>query len=162
VPGLRLVIVGAEPSRAIVALGAAPGVTVTGSVKDVRPHVTRAALSVAPLTIARGTQNKILESMAMGVPVIASTVASRGVDARPGEDLLVADTVEEWCTAVACVLEDPDQRARLAAAGRNRVLERHSWNASMSCLDGLLQTAFDARNSRRAANEEGFSQPARR
>jgi hypothetical protein len=67
-PGIKLAIVGADPVPAVRRLAEIPGVTVTGSVKDVRPHVRRAALTVAPLVIARGTQNKILESLAMGVP----------------------------------------------------------------------------------------------
>ncbi|HKZ72469.1 MAG TPA: TIGR03087 family PEP-CTERM/XrtA system glycosyltransferase, partial [Steroidobacteraceae bacterium] len=91
-PAAKLTIVGAEPSREIRALAARPGVEVTGSVADVRPHVRRAALTVAPLRIARGTQNKILESMAMAVPVVASTAAAGGVDGVPGRHLLVADT----------------------------------------------------------------------
>ena len=67
-------IVGADPSPKVRQLGAIPGVTVTGSVPDVRPYVRRSALMVAPLNIARGTQNKILEAMALGVPVVTSAV----------------------------------------------------------------------------------------
>jgi len=83
-PNIKLAIVGAEPSSAVRKLGALPGVTVTGSVPDVRPYARRSAATVAPLNIARGTQNKILEAMALGVPVITSRVAARGVDAEPG------------------------------------------------------------------------------
>ncbi len=82
-PGTRFEVVGADPSAEIRELGRLPGVTVTGSVPDVRPYVTRAALTIAPLEIARGTQNKILESMAMGVPVVCSRQAVGGVDAVP-------------------------------------------------------------------------------
>jgi glycosyltransferase involved in cell wall biosynthesis len=89
-PGSKLVIVGAEPSTAIRRLGERPGVTVTGTVPDVRSYVRQSVLSVAPLMIARGTQNKILESMAMGVPVVCSSTAAGGVDAVPGQHLLVA------------------------------------------------------------------------
>jgi glycosyltransferase involved in cell wall biosynthesis len=67
-----------------------PGVTVTGSVPDVRPYLRRSALMVAPLNIARGTQNKILEAMAMGVPVVTSPAAAGGVDALPQDHFLVA------------------------------------------------------------------------
>jgi glycosyltransferase involved in cell wall biosynthesis len=73
--------VGADPSPAVKRLGEIQGVTVTGSVPDVRPFVRRSAVTVAPLNIARGTQNKILEAMAMGVPVVTSRVAAGGVDA---------------------------------------------------------------------------------
>ena len=79
--GTQLAIVGADPPPAMRKLGEMPGVTVTGSVPDVRPYLHEAAVMVAPLRIARGTQNKILEGMAAGVPVVASQVAAGGVDA---------------------------------------------------------------------------------
>lgn len=135
---LRLRIVGAEPSRAIQALAQQPGVEVTGSVADVRPYVRDAALTVAPLRIARGTQNKILESLALGVPVIASPLAAAGVDAVAGQHLLTADGAQEWCEAVLSVLDDPARRERLAAAGRGRVLTHHSWSGSMHRLDDIV------------------------
>src|SRR4029453_14751043 len=82
-PGLKLLIVGADPSSAVLRLGTIRGVTVTGSVADVRPFLRRAAVMVAPLNIARGTQNKILEAMALGVPVVTSTLAAGGAEAPP-------------------------------------------------------------------------------
>jgi sugar transferase (PEP-CTERM/EpsH1 system associated) len=140
-PGVRFAIVGADPPESIRALAREPGVEVTGSVPDVRPHVRRAALTVAPLAIARGTQNKILESMAMGVPVVCSREASGGVDAVAGEHLLVASEPGEWVEAIDRVLGDAALRTRLAVAGRERVLSHHSWAASMRRLDGIIAKA---------------------
>ncbi|GMU68288.1 MAG: hypothetical protein AMXMBFR37_06210 [Steroidobacteraceae bacterium] len=140
-PDLRFAIVGADPPAHIRALGEQPGVTVTGSVPDVRPHVRRAVLTVAPLSIARGTQNKILESMAMGVPVVCSPQASGGVDAVAGEHLLVASGPGEWVDAVDRLVGDADARRQLSVAGRDRVLSHHSWAASMRRLDGLIEEA---------------------
>jgi sugar transferase (PEP-CTERM/EpsH1 system associated) len=140
-PAARFCIVGADPTPAIRKLGERPGVSVTGSVPDVRPHVRRAALTVAPLEIARGTQNKILESMALGVPVICSPQASGGVDAIPGQHLLVAGSLPEWVASVSRLLTDSAQRAALASAGRERVLSHHSWSASMRRLDTLIASA---------------------
>jgi sugar transferase (PEP-CTERM/EpsH1 system associated) len=150
-PAIKLVIVGAAPSRAIRALGELPGVTVTGSVDDVRPYVRRAALMVAPLNIARGTQNKILESMALGVPVVASAVAAGGVDAEPGQHLLVARTPAEYAAAILDVLARAPERARLAHAGRARVLSHHAWKNSMVRLDGIIDRCLDNFARRRAA-----------
>jgi hypothetical protein len=138
-PALQLLIVGAEPSAPIRALGGLPGVTVTGSVPDVRPYVRRSALMIAPLAIARGTQNKILEAMAMGVPVITSSAAAGGVDAEPERHLLVADTPDEIVRAVLRVVENPHERARLAAAGRERVQSHHDWARSMQRLDRIIE-----------------------
>ena len=152
-PNLKLKIVGAEPSAAVRRLGAIEGVTVTGSVPDVRPHLARAALTVAPLRIARGTQNKILEAMAMGVPVVASRLAAAGVDAVAGQHLLAADTPQEQCDAILRILDDPVERARLAQAGRARMLSHHAWPSSMQRLDTVIDrclASFSA-GSRRAA-----------
>jgi glycosyltransferase involved in cell wall biosynthesis len=93
---------------------------------------------VAPLAIARGTQNKILEAMAMGVPVVTSTIAAGGVDAVPGEHLLVADTPQQVAAAVLRLVGDAAERARFAAAGRARVLSHHDWNQSMVRLDAII------------------------
>ncbi len=138
-PNIKLQIVGADPSARVRQLGEIDGVTVTGSVPDVRPYVTRAALTVAPLRIARGTQNKILEAMAMGIPVVCSSVAAGGVDALPGEHFITADTPQAQRDAILRILEDCAERTRLARAGRERVLSNHAWPSSMKRLDAIIE-----------------------
>jgi glycosyltransferase involved in cell wall biosynthesis len=138
-PALRLAIVGADPSPAVRKLAALPGVTVTGSVPDVRPYLTRSALTIAPLNIARGTQNKILEAMALGIPVVASEVAAGGVDTLPGEHLLTARTTAEYEMAILRIVDDAGERARLAHAGRERMKSHHSWPRSMQRLDAIIE-----------------------
>ena len=146
----KLLIVGADPTRAVRKLGDLPSVTVTGSVADVRPYLLRSALMVAPLNIARGTQNKILEAMAAGVPVVASRVAAGGVDAVPNEHFLVASKPEEYARAVLWILDHPEQRRRLGAAGRDRMLSNHAWHRSMQRLDQIIDRCLRTwRNSRR-------------
>jgi sugar transferase (PEP-CTERM/EpsH1 system associated) len=137
-PRAKLFIVGADPSPQVRRLGDIEGVTVTGSVPDVRPYVRGAAATVAPLAIARGTQNKILEAMAMGVPVVTTSVAAGGVDAIAGEHLLVADSPQTQCMAIEALLEDPLRRDRFARAGRARVLSHHAWPQTMQRLDGFI------------------------
>lgn len=139
-PGTRLLIVGAEPSRKIWNLASLPGVSVTGTVPDVRDHIRGAALTVAPLAIARGTQNKILESMALGVPVVSSKIAASGVDAESEEHLLTATSSDDYVSAILRLLTDPIERSRIAKAGRARILARHDWAHSMRTLDGLLSS----------------------
>jgi sugar transferase (PEP-CTERM/EpsH1 system associated) len=151
---LKLMIIGADPSAKVRRLGEMDGVTVTGSVPDVRDYVRHAALTIAPLTIARGTQNKILESMALGVPVVASRAAAGGVDARPGEHLLVADTPQEQAEAIESLLGDRARRERFALAGRARVVSNHSWLQSMQRLDRIIDrclTHFSIRPISQAA-----------
>ena len=137
-PGLKLLIVGADPPPAVQRLGKRPGVTVTGSVPDVRPYLRRSALMVAPLNIARGTQNKILEAMAMGIPVVTSRIAAGGVDASDQAHFLVASTPQEYVTAILQVMENPAERTRLALAGRARMLSHHGWKQSMQRLDSII------------------------
>lgn len=136
--GIKLLIVGADPSPAMRALGQLPGVTVTGSVPDVRPYIRGSALMVAPLAIARGTQNKILEAMAMGVPVVTSRIAAGGVDAEAGQHLLVADAPDDIAAAILRIADNPAERNRLATAGRERMLSHHAWPRSMQRLDGII------------------------
>ena len=156
-PHAELVIVGADPSAAIRSLGSIHGVTVTGSVPDVRPYLRRSAAMVAPLAIARGTQNKILEAMASGTPVITSSVAAGGVDAIAGEHLLVADDPEAFATHTLAVMERRALRRSLAASGRARVLSHHAWESSMRRLDGIidrcLATYASVRAGRKLAHE---------
>jgi sugar transferase (PEP-CTERM/EpsH1 system associated) len=159
-PALRFTIIGADPPRAIRELARLPGVSVTGSVPDVRPHVTRAALTVAPLSIARGTQNKILESLAMGVPVVCSVAASRGVDAVAGQHLLAAASPAECVEAIERILDSPALRAELALAGRARVLSHHSWSHSLARLDALLAAAFERRSATAAPAPPALHPPA--
>jgi sugar transferase (PEP-CTERM/EpsH1 system associated) len=137
-PATKLTIVGAEPSDEIRRLAATPGVAVTGTVPDVRDYVRGSALTVAPLSIARGTQNKILESMAMGVPVICSKNAAGGVDAVPGQHFLVAESPEQYAESIIRLLESLDDRHELSIAARQRVLSSHSWVASMGKLDSII------------------------
>jgi hypothetical protein len=147
-PKLELLIVGADPPAAVRQLGNIDGVSVTGSVPDVRPYVHSAAAMIAPLNIARGTQNKLLEAMAMGVPVVTSSKAAAGVDAVPGEHFLVADTPAEECDAISSILNDPSERDRLATAGRARMLSNHNWERSMQQLDSIISRCKDSASRR--------------
>ena len=109
---------------------------------DVRPYVTRAALTIAPLEIARGTQNKILESMAMGVPVCAADRPRAAWTPCRARHLLAYDTHEQSIDAVLGILQSTERRTQLARAGRGRVLSHHSWpvlHAPRGCADCLSQ-----------------------
>ena len=151
-------IVGADPTPEIKNLEEHKGVRVTGSVEDVRPYVLRSTTMIAPLKIARGTQNKILEAMAMGVPVISSKVAADGIDAVPGEHLLVADTPEGYADHVISLMSDAKLRDQYAKAGRDRMLSHHDWNRSLKRLDQIIErcTSQDrsSKSPRRMPEEE--------
>lgn len=156
-PAAKLLIVGADPIPSIRALGAIDGVTVTGSVPDVRPYLRRSAAMVAPLHIARGTQNKILEAMAMGVPVVTSSKAAGGVDALAGDHFLVGDTPAEVAAACLRIMADADERRRLSESGRARMLSHHAWDRSMRRLDGIVDACLD--RFRRKSPPSGKTSP---
>jgi sugar transferase (PEP-CTERM/EpsH1 system associated) len=139
VPHAEFRIVGSNPSRVVRDLSKIPGISVTGHVPDVRPHVMDAALAVAPLRIARGTQNKILQFLAMGVPVVTTPQAAKGVAADSGRHFLVADGSAPFARQVLRLLQDPALRESLSVAGRQPLEEAHCWPASMQILDRLLE-----------------------
>jgi sugar transferase (PEP-CTERM/EpsH1 system associated) len=145
-PGAKLRIVGSNPVRAVRKLAEIEGVTVTGFVPDVRPYLADAAIAIAPLRLARGTQNKILECMGMGIPVVTTPEAARGIQANAGEHLLVAGTPEGFIQSVVELLENPSLRAQLGEAGRLQAESAHQWPASMRILDEVLQSVSAARD----------------
>jgi sugar transferase (PEP-CTERM/EpsH1 system associated) len=135
-PDVRFAIVGREPNKAVQALTAHPGVIVTGEVPDVRPWLSAASVVVAPLKLARGVQNKVLEAMAMARPVAASCAAATGID--HGGTIDVGETSAELYEAIDHLLADPARAAALGAAARQRVIDHYSWDAKLSVLDGIL------------------------
>lgn len=138
-PSLKLQIVGADPSQEVWNLAKLPGVEVTGSVPEVQPYVRKAVCTVAPLNIARGTQNKILEALSMGVPTVCSALAAGGVDAVPGEHFLTGSSPTEYADAILRLVENPEERQKFSEAGRARMLSNHSWASSMKRLDGIIE-----------------------
>ena len=151
---LKLVIVGANPSEKVRELEKLTNVTVTGLVPDVRPYVLDSALTVAPLRIARGTQNKILESMAMGIPVICSQQAAGGIDAVEDEHVLVARDADQYVEAVLKLTGNKEYRRQLGAYARQRVLTHHNWESSMKRMDDLLQRCL---NNEKLNKEDSIS-----
>ncbi|WP_419825881.1 TIGR03087 family PEP-CTERM/XrtA system glycosyltransferase [Sphingomonas sp.] len=136
VPDARFAIVGRNPDPALRDIG--DGVEVIGEVPDTRPWLQRAAVVVAPLRIARGIQNKVLEAMAMARPVVASPAAFEGVDAVPGEHMLVADGWAAEAEAVTALLADRARGDAIGVAARARILARYAWDARLAPLDRML------------------------
>jgi sugar transferase (PEP-CTERM/EpsH1 system associated) len=128
-------VVGANPAADVLRL-ASDTVRVTGRVIDVRPYVAHAALVVAPLTIARGIQNKVLEAMAMARPVVASPEAAEGVRAQPGRDLLVASGADAMADVVGAVLAG--RHPTVGNAARRAMVDGYAWSNTLAALDGLF------------------------
>jgi sugar transferase (PEP-CTERM/EpsH1 system associated) len=160
VPGARFLIVGLNPAPAVRRLAAIPGVTVTGAVPDVRPYYREAAVCVAPLRIARGIQNKVLQSMALGVPVVATSAAARGLECRPGEHFLVEDDPARFAAGVIGLLRDREARTALASRARAFVEGYHSWSAALERIEAMVIEAVGTGPLRSAAGRAGTSPAA--
>ncbi|CAN5274945.1 TIGR03087 family PEP-CTERM/XrtA system glycosyltransferase [soil metagenome] len=134
IPDAKFAIVGRAPAPQVRAL-AGDTVIVTGEVADTRPWLAAADVVVAPLSLARGVQNKVLEAMAMARPVVASKAAATGIDAVDGRDLIVTD---DSASAVIRLMLDPVRAADIGAAARARMVERYGWDAQMAPLAGII------------------------
>ena len=139
IPQVEFYIVGSSPDDEVKALENIDGVSVTGFVDDVRSYVLNTAAMVAPLNIARGTQNKILEAMALGVPVVCSELAGAGVDAIAGQHLLLANTCEQYAEQLISLMQQPELRLKYSLAGRARILEKYHWDHTLSRLDHIIK-----------------------
>ena len=152
-PELTFVIVGRNPTRAVRQLAETPGVNVTGSVPDVRPYLAAAGVAICPLRMARGIQNKVLEAMAMGKAVVGSPAALEGLEAEAGENLLEADTPDEWRGHILKLLADGEYRGRLGQAARKCVEQKYRWAARMAPLVSLCRRLIQSK----AATSSGMS-----
>ncbi len=135
-PQARFAIVGRHPTDAVKALAKQPGVIVTGEVADVRGWLAAASVVVAPLKLARGIQNKVLEAMAMARPVVASAAAAEGID--HAGTIRIGSTVGEFAEEVIALLGDHVAAAALGASAREQVKRRYGWEPCLSPLDRIL------------------------
>jgi glycosyltransferase involved in cell wall biosynthesis len=132
-------VVGRAPTADVQSLDGQGGVRVWGEVPDVKPFLAAADLVVAPLAIARGVQNKVLEAMAMARPVVVSEEAATGIDAVDGVHFAVGRSDAELISRVLAVLDDQARARMMGAAAREFVVTRQGWDAMLEPLQGLLQ-----------------------
>ncbi|MDZ7291141.1 MAG: glycosyltransferase family 4 protein [candidate division KSB1 bacterium] len=138
-PDMSFVIVGIEPPPEILALDRHPHVKILGRVPDVRPYLHHSVVSVCPMRTGAGAKNKVLESLAAGTPVVATSLGIEGLQLQPGRDVLVADTPETFAAHVARVVEDRNLRMLLSEHGRRRMEEHYSWEAVLTKLHQLVE-----------------------
>lgn len=136
-PNVKFYIVGARPAPQVMALASRPGITVTGTVPDVRPYIAHAALAVAPLRIARGVQNKVLEAMAMAKSVVASPYALEGISAVPGQEIFVCESEQDFSRQIIDLLQG-GINTTVGLAARDRILRDYSWTNNLGRVDALL------------------------
>lgn len=134
VPNATFAIVGRAPTKAVQRL-AGQHVIITGEVPDTRPWLAAAAVVVAPLRIARGVQNKVLEAMAIGKACVVSSGAARGIDGTDGEHFIVSD---DPAAAVITLLQDRDLSTSIGMNARANMVSRYSWDTQLACIPGFV------------------------
>ncbi|MEO6596933.1 MAG: glycosyltransferase, partial [Planctomycetota bacterium] len=136
-PRARFYVVGMHPTAAVVALANEPRVVVTGLVPDVRPYLRHARVVVAPLRVARGIQNKVLEAMAMARPVVVSATAAEGLSGMPGVDFEIAMDAQEFACKTVGLMDDPAATV-IGTAARTRVVADYAWTSNLAPFEALL------------------------
>jgi sugar transferase (PEP-CTERM/EpsH1 system associated) len=147
VPDVKLYIVGRDPAPEILKLGKTdPNIIVTGYVDQIQPYLLKSAVFVAPMQIARGVQTKILEAMAMGVPVVTTSLGLEGITAVPGEDLFVEDPPEQFAKRVIQLMTDPELRKKISVNARKTIKERYNWDKNLEKLEDTLLKVANVRH----------------
>lgn len=171
-PQVRLTIVGNNPPPAVRALSVDKRIVVTGYVPDIRPYLASAAVALSPLVVAAGMQNKVLEAMAMGTPMVATPVSCRSLQTVHEKHLLIADGPQAFAYAIIHLLENSHLAEKLGTTGQEYVLEKHSWWRAARILSTLYQsitheqesswhqlrvrnTRFSSSRAQRQVSEEG-------
>jgi sugar transferase (PEP-CTERM/EpsH1 system associated) len=139
IPGATWQIVGRTPPPEVQRLASLPGVTVTGSVQDIRPYLAKASVAIAPLCVGSGTRLKILEALAMRKAVVSTEVGCEGLAVESGKHLLVANQPEAFAQAVVYLLKNPEMRVQLGTAGRLLVEAAYTWEQSGNRLLRILE-----------------------
>ncbi|MEM7330676.1 MAG: glycosyltransferase [Chloroflexota bacterium] len=142
-PQVKVWIVGKDPTPDIQAWDEHPCVTVTGTVPEIRPYLQKATCAVTPITYGAGIQNKVLEAMACGTPVVTTSKAVSAIDVTSGKELLIADTAQAFADEICSIISDKNQQKIIGQAGRDYVEANHHWNSIAANLEKIYQTAIE-------------------
>jgi sugar transferase (PEP-CTERM/EpsH1 system associated) len=150
IPAAELRLAGARPARAVRALTRLQGISLAAAVPAMAPEVAAATVAVVPMRAGTGLQNKVLEAMAVGTPVVATPAVAAALDARPGEHLLVAEDAAGLAAATVALLRDPARARAMAAAARAMVARHYRWEDSAAGVEGAWASAVAGRARRGA------------
>jgi glycosyltransferase involved in cell wall biosynthesis len=139
VPEVEFYVVGSKPTREVIRLGNYNGIKVTGYVPDTREYFHKANAVVVPLRIAQGIQNKILEPMAMGIPVVATPIAFQGIEATKDRDLIVEGEAEKFANAVIKLLGNVHIRKQFSGNARRTIENNYNWIKNLAKFDSILE-----------------------
>jgi polysaccharide biosynthesis protein PslH len=139
VPEVKLYIVGKDPSPAVQKI-ATDRVIVTGKVPDLRTYYSLAQVSICPIRFGAGTLNKVIEPMAMGIPVVSTSIACAGMNVTDGKDILFADTPSEFATAVVKLIQSPELRQKIGSNGHKLAITEHDWEQIVAKLEDIYDS----------------------
>jgi glycosyltransferase involved in cell wall biosynthesis len=142
---VRLVVVGKDPSVEVRALGDDPRIEITGTVDDIRPYIWKAAVAVVPLVYGAGIQNKILEAMACGTPVVTTSQALSSLDVIHGRELIIAEGADDFAYKVLELLDDQALRLRVGIGGADYVRKCHNWTTITKQMLAYYYEIIDGR-----------------
>jgi len=144
-PQMRWQVVGANPSSEILKLQRHPDITVTGSVPDIRPYMQRAVVSICPMRVGSGVKGKVFESMALGTPVVSTTLGVEGLDVQQGEEIFISDAPEEFARYVCLLAQDAQRRAQMAQKARKLIEQKYTWDLAAQPLERIVES-FERKN----------------
>jgi glycosyltransferase involved in cell wall biosynthesis len=140
VPGAKFLVVGRGPTPDMLEVAKADGsIEITGQVDDVRPYFARSDVFVCPVRMGGGFRGKVLEAMAMAIPVVSTPLGAEGLPARDGENMLLAETAEALAEATVKLLGDKELSSKLGTAGRDLVVRNYSWQRGVEILEEVLE-----------------------
>lgn len=139
IPGLKFVIVGQAPPTEIKELAQDDSITVTGRVDDVTPYIREGQIFICPVRLGGGFRGKILEAMAVGRPIVSTSLGAEGIPSKNGENIVIADSPEDFSLGIETLLKDREQYERIRRAGRKLVEEKYSWAKGVEVLEGILE-----------------------
>ncbi|MCC6221206.1 MAG: glycosyltransferase [Deltaproteobacteria bacterium] len=155
IPGVEVWIIGQNPPSEVQALHDGTSLVVTGTVRDVRPHIAEASVYVCPLRWGTGVKNKILTAMAMKIPVVATSISMEGIEAVAGKDIVIADTAEKFAEEVVNLLENRDRQIQLAESAYNLVKEKYSWKTVATAFVDLVEEVSEVNSQSQLARGTG-------
>jgi sugar transferase (PEP-CTERM/EpsH1 system associated) len=138
VPSAQVSIVGTDPTPDVKDLARDPLIEVTGRVPDLRAYMNRAEIAVAPMRIGAGLQNKVLEGMSMGLPMVITSVANEGIQAIGGENVVIADSARDFADQIVSLLNNPERRMRLGPTARDFIVRNWSWEKHFGDLEHMF------------------------
>ena len=154
---VTLTIVGSKPPKVIQNMASDPRVEVTGYVDDIRTYAGRAEIMLSPMVYSVGIQNKVLEAMALGTPVVVAPQVAEALDARAGQDVLTAESAQEFAATTLRLLDDADLRTSLSRNGRAYVEQKHNWRLAAERLVEIYQQAIEAHSGKILVAEGALS-----